>query len=451
MDHDESTYLIIGRDLALGKQLYVDVTDTKPIGIFLVYAAFYKLFGYSIFITRLAVAVLVGITSYLLFISSLKLFNEKKSAIAAALIYLFYTATWTKYGVAPNTELYFNLTTITGFYFLLKNRNWSFVLSGLLFGIGFMIKYLVIFDCVFLFAFFLIREFDTAGWKIKKPGILKYLLAVIAFSIPFLATNAYFYFTGNYDAFKYITYELPARYGQTHDLIKYFIFLLDFLGRFLPVSLMVFYVLFSKSGIIKRWQLIMFFSWIFGIIIAMYLPGKIFGHYLIQLMLPFSLIAGMTFHPEIKKGKLLTVITGKKYGYYFLLAIFLIIQFLGISGKLTDKDKPRQVAEYLKNKMDKNEWVYLTDYKHIVYYLLERDSPTKYVHPSLLTNPDHARAFGIDGKKEIKEIIEKQPDWIVMYDFNKFVKGNIEEKYKQDTAFFDGLVEVYKLADQNSK
>ena len=38
LDHDESTYLIIGRDILNGKILYTDVTDTKPVGIFLFYA-----------------------------------------------------------------------------------------------------------------------------------------------------------------------------------------------------------------------------------------------------------------------------------------------------------------------------------------------------------------------------------------------------------------------------
>lgn len=37
LDHDESTYLIIGREILQGKELYTDVTDTKPAGIFLFY------------------------------------------------------------------------------------------------------------------------------------------------------------------------------------------------------------------------------------------------------------------------------------------------------------------------------------------------------------------------------------------------------------------------------
>jgi len=62
MDHDESTYLIIGRDILNGKNLYTDVTDTKPVGIFLFYAGLEYIFGSSIFLKRLAFALLVGIS-----------------------------------------------------------------------------------------------------------------------------------------------------------------------------------------------------------------------------------------------------------------------------------------------------------------------------------------------------------------------------------------------------
>ena len=42
---DQSTYLLIGRSLLEGKQLYRDLWDNKPPGIFFLYAGISKLFG----------------------------------------------------------------------------------------------------------------------------------------------------------------------------------------------------------------------------------------------------------------------------------------------------------------------------------------------------------------------------------------------------------------------
>ena len=106
LDHDESTYLIIGRDVLQGEDLYVDAIDSKPVGIFLIYAFFQLIFGYSILLKRLAVSILVGLTAYLLRNVSLKLFQEKRAAFAAGLIYLYYTSTWNSFGLSPNTELF---------------------------------------------------------------------------------------------------------------------------------------------------------------------------------------------------------------------------------------------------------------------------------------------------------------------------------------------------------
>src|SRR5690554_6361189 len=75
LDHDESTYLIIGRDILNGKELYTDVTDTKPVGIFLFYAALEYLFGGSIFLKRLVFSLVVGFTSFLVYKVSLKIFR----------------------------------------------------------------------------------------------------------------------------------------------------------------------------------------------------------------------------------------------------------------------------------------------------------------------------------------------------------------------------------------
>ncbi|NCB07857.1 MAG: hypothetical protein EOM73_06815, partial [Bacteroidia bacterium] len=90
LDHDESTYMIIGRDILNGKELYSDVTDTKPVGVFLFYAGLEFLFGSSIFMKRLVFSLVVGATAFLIFRISKKMFSQNRVALASGLIYIFY-------------------------------------------------------------------------------------------------------------------------------------------------------------------------------------------------------------------------------------------------------------------------------------------------------------------------------------------------------------------------
>lgn len=445
IDHDESTYLIIGRDIALGKHLYVDVTDTKPVGIFLIYAFFYKVFGYSIFLTRFVVSMVVALTSWFLYLVAQRLSFKKEVAFAAGLIYIFYTSVWSQFGISPNTEQFFNLTTAAGLLFLLKGSKWSYLVSGLIFGVGFIIKYLVLFDFLFLFGFFMARELYLAKWKIAETGIFKYLLAGVGFSVPFLLSNVYFYLIGDFEAFRYITYELPSKYGENPAGWGYIVMLLDFAGRFFPLTLMFFYGLFSKREISGRWQVGMFLAWISGILIAIYLPGKSFDHYTIQLMLPFSLVAALFFHPQMKKAKIVGWLAGEKVGPLLLVTIVVIVQASAIAGVVSEKDSPRKVASYLNQTMKPGDTLYLSNYKHIVYYLTKKECPTKYVHPTILTNPAHSKAFGVDGPGEIERIVGSKPTFIVIKKPYPYMEVLINGDYKVEKTFFDGIVIIYKI------
>ena len=190
LDHDESTYMIIGRDILNGKSLYTDVTDTKPVGIFLFYALLEFLFGDSIFLKRLVFAIIVGITAYLISGVSKKMFGNTRVAFASGLIYIIYTSTWTLHGRSPNTELLFNLTTISTLLLFLNPRKSNFFLGGLITGIGFIIKYLVLFDLAAFMLFFFIIDILNNRKVIRDISFwYRYVLAGTGFLIPFGLVN----------------------------------------------------------------------------------------------------------------------------------------------------------------------------------------------------------------------------------------------------------------------
>ena len=444
LDHDESTYLIIGRDLLQGKDLYVDSIDSKPVGIFLIYAFFQLIFGYSIFLKRLAVSLLIGLTAYLLRNVSLKLFQEKRVAFAAGIIYIYYTSTWNAFGISPNTELFFNFFTISSLLLFFNKSKLNYLAAGLLLGIGFIIKYLVLLDFIAIASFFFFYEMIQCKWKFNWKIFSPYVLAGISFTIPFLCMNLYFYLGDHFDAFSFITYELPGRYRQDSSVIKYGQLIFDFAFRFFPVSFLFFYVLFSKRTILKGWQKYFLIYWILAVLIAIYLPGKGFRHYSIQLMLPVSLLAAFAFHPHFIFDKFSHVVFTGKIGVMLLVLLIAVGQVSGIAGKFSNPDQPRMIAKYLQDKLDENDAIYVANDKQVLYYLLKKDCPTPYVHSTIFTKPEHAHAFNIDPLQEVKKVLDQHPKFIIVKQPFELVQDIIRNDYQIDRGFDDEKFLIYE-------
>ncbi len=442
LEHDESTYLVIGRDILQGEVLYTDVTDTKPVGIFLIYAFFQFISGYSIFYKRLLVAVITGASAYLLFKSSEKLFANRRVAIAGGFIYILYTSTWNYFGLSPNTELFFNFFTIAGLLLFLRKANLSYFLGGLLLGVGFIIKYLVLLDYVAIVSFFMVMEFLKSGEKLSFKFIAPYFLSGIGFSIPFILVNLYFFMNSNFTDFYFVTYKLPGRYSENAALWPYLKMLLDFTGRFLPFSIIFFYVMFSKSGFLKKWVKPFFIVWITGVLIAIYLPGKGFSHYTIQLMLPISMVSGLFFHPELQKTQFTRVLFEKRVGALFLILFVVAMQFVSIKTNFLAADYNQEVADYLKKGLSEKDIVYVSNYEQVIYYLLKKESPTKYVHSSILST-DLYKAYDIDNKSEIRRIIRGRPKYVLVWRKFGLVQDMIKNDYQLDKTFYNGQILVY--------
>ncbi len=430
LDHDESTYLLIGRDILNGKLLYTDVTDTKPVGIFLIYAALHWLFGYSIFLKRLAIACLVGLTAWLVHRASYKLFANQRAAFASGLIYLFYTSIWNYHGLSPNAELFFNLGTIACLLLCLYRTRLNLFLAGLVMGAGFMVKYLVLFDYVAFMLFFLVWDLKKEGFRWKT--LWTYMFSGIGMLIPFIATNLFFYFAGNYDDFAFITYKMPGLYKESPSVLRYLKMLGDLAGRFFPITFFFFYVFLARKTLLEKWQRHFFLFWFVAVLGAMYLPGKEFSHYTIQLMLPVSLVAGLFFHQNAALDRFSQRIFSGKTGLILLCTILVAIQVNGIVSVSTKADQYKEVAHYLKPKIQNNEKVFVSDYEQIVYYLLKLESPTPYVHSTILFSPLH-KAFAIDPQKEIKRIVDQKPKYVVARMNNTLFEEIIADQYQLDT------------------
>jgi len=447
IDHDESTYMVIANEMVNGKMLYADVIDIKPAGIFLIFGFIIKIFGNSIAAVRIFTILIISLTALFIYKAKERIFPEYRSSFASGIIYIIFISLWSFYGGSVNTEIFFNMFTVIALIFLLKNKHSiNFFLFGIFTGIGFIIKYVVIFDLAAFLLFFLIINV----FRHKEISLMKYIkqvfIVAVSFSIPFFLLNLFYYITGYYEEFLFITFIAPGRYVTDWELIRIGKFIGDFILRFSPILFLLVYVLTYKKTINESLKeiKILVLLWIFFDLIAILLPGNDFAHYFIQLMLPVSFLSGIFFMKDFKVPLFLKKIFRRPFSY-IIFAVFIIIVNISQKKDYYDKvDFPREVSDYLQKNMEDNETLYTSNYQHILYFLLDKEPPIKYVHRSLMTNPRHIKALRIDTEFEINKIIEKAPKYIVAEDSTIFPALNklLAAEYKQ-TKSFNKNIHVY--------
>jgi len=448
ISHDESTYMVIAREILEGKIYFVDLVDTKPVGIFLILAFVMKTFGYSVWILRLFTALIAGLTAFIIYRISLKAGGEERPAIASGVIYIFFLSVFTFFGVFINPEIFFLFFTALGLYvFISSQRRFRFFLTGLLLGIGFMIKYVVLFDLAAFLLFYFIRGIIKDRYKNIIPLTVNCAIACVAFILPFIATLLFYLKAGYINEFLYYTFEVTRRYPVESTFLQMLVFIGDFHFRFLPFIFLFYFSLFrSRSeSLDKHLPREFMLLWIFMVLVIVVLPGKPFGHYFIQMMLPYSIYAGFFFSKYIVRP-----VWAEKFLSSVYIKIFFILIVAGqiIMQKhdyFDKKDQPREVANYLSGVMKEEDRLFTADYHQILYYLLEKDVPLKYVHRSLLCTEHHREALEIDMPLEVQEIMEQDIEFITVEDTFCYKPFNdyLDNEYEM-IQFFEPDVKIYR-------
>jgi len=420
MDHDESTYLVIADALREGKVYLRDVIDTKPIGIFTLFAAFQILFGKSIIALRIITAIWIALTAWMLYLAHRELikdspgYQHNPAPVASGVIYVFIISIFTFYGVSPNTEHFFNLLTVTALFIILRYQGLPWMLlAGVLLGLGFMIKYVVLFDALAIGFFYLWRQ--VTAQKKWMYWFSRCALMAIGFFIPFICVWMYYRQLGMEETFMFFSFELSGRYiidAAWYDYIRY---VMDGLLRFLPVT--VWFIFCSWHWRTTGISLPLL-AWLWGIlvIIIILLPGKLFAHYFIQFMLPLSLLAGSFFDTRRSPGPALAWMRKPVIGYPILAVLIMINMAFQKSDYFDKVDHAAEAAQYLNTQLQPGDQLYTANAPQIIYLLTGTYSPTPYVHPSLIWDKNNSAALGIDRDDEWNKILAQHPRFILIKD-----------------------------------
>lgn len=418
LDHDESTYIIIA-DALLRDNVYLrDVFDTKPIGIFLLFGAWMSVFGKSILTIRLMTAITVGITAWLIGQIYQKMIPietaRKHNAVpfACGLIYIFFTSVFLHFGLSPNTELFTTFFAVLALFVVVsfKGYGWLF-LAGLALGLGCMIKYISAFDALaigILMVWQAVLNKKLWWWWFSRG-----VLMVIGFVIPLMLTWLYYRQLGMEETFLFFTFELSGRYFIDVVWWKNMVVILDFLGRFLPITIWFIYCSWHRQ---VTGNLLPSFVWIWSALAmaCILMPGKLFYHYFIQLMAPMSLLAGSFFDSRRTIPPALGWIRKPKIGYSVLGLLCVVVLFIQKKDFIDKPDPAAEMTLWLKANLNPGDKIYTGNSYQIVYFLTETQSPTLYVHSSLVWDEKNSQALGLNQIEEFKKILDQQPRYILL-------------------------------------
>lgn len=213
-ERDEGVYTYISDVIDRGGLPYKDAFDHKPPGVHYLYNVSFKVFGHEISSPRIMATIFVMLACLFSFALVYKITSNFFAGIFT-MAFLGLTSSSPAYtGFNTNTEIFTVPFFIGGMLFLLDEEPSlpRYFLSGLLFGIGFVIKQPVLTIAVAAFACSAIRF-------LKTPRKLSVIFSVFALasSIPFLLFMLYFAYKGAFYDFLtgYFTYNFSYIAGPT--------------------------------------------------------------------------------------------------------------------------------------------------------------------------------------------------------------------------------------------
>ncbi|MBK8297630.1 MAG: hypothetical protein IPK91_10210 [Saprospiraceae bacterium] len=409
IDHDESTYLIIARDLSQGSIYLKDVIDTKPIGIFWIYQLLEFLSFGSIGMTRFVASVWIGITAFFIFKFIIKSTQNVNASWFGSISYILIVSIFKNWGVSPNTEIYFNLFTLAAIYLTLFNKTKHIeIISGLLLGFAFITKYVALSEAGVIGSFLIIQA--SLQNNLNRQLLFKLLKLLVGFIVPICLMLTYFYNYKLLDQFFYFNFDVLSRYPSDITISNSLIFIGDFCGRYFI------WILLAIAGLLqlkKRSDLlsILFYIWILYDLIIIVLPGKGFSHYFIQLMIPISLLAGFG---SLELFKMQALIKNKRRIVSVCLILIPLIFYFQKQSYYNRKTDITELYTFLSKELKPGERIYTGNSAHILYYLLNLKSPSPYIHASLLWNPEHLEALQLNLNDEADRILESKPRYILI-------------------------------------
>ncbi len=218
---DQATYCVIAQSLLQGKQLYRDLWDNKPPGIFYIYIPIVKIFGramWSVGVVDIACVLAVSLCTFLF---CRRYLGPQAAAVAA--VFYAYLHDRPGYINAAQPEVFLMILVFASFFLLApkeRGARWRSFAAGFSLALACWIKYnaVVFLPLVALVPYLKtsMRDADPLRLDLNVPWKVWGARAAVflgGFGAAVLGVLSYFHFTGAWPAMKQVQFEVLPRYG----------------------------------------------------------------------------------------------------------------------------------------------------------------------------------------------------------------------------------------------
>jgi hypothetical protein len=299
--------------MSRGEILYKDIWDHKPPGIYYIYL-FSSYFGDSqIFIYKL-INIFLGLgTLYFAFRIARNIFKKSLAQNVAVASVTFLLGSFYLEGNILNTENVFIFFSSLAVFFYLNWRRQKFAaartfLIALIFGIGFLFKFQILFDAFFLLILIILQNYRQSNNSnsflfSQTKLILIYIFGII---LPIGIFSLFYFVSGNFYYLWEALILYNLKYSDALIINSYSQILIGdipALKTIFSILITLFLCILFLTKKISR-KSIFIILWTIFSFLAVKSTGKPYAHYLLQMVIPISLSLAFIINYLQSKGKI---------------------------------------------------------------------------------------------------------------------------------------------------
>ncbi len=387
LDWDESLYFIMAQQWRAGHLPYTMVWDNKPIGIYVIFAAFQALIP-GVAAIRVATALCVALLAATAFRITSILTRERAAGwVAGGLLVI---CSLSNDGLSANTELFMAACTALAVLAVVADAPaWA---AGLALGCGFMIKYVMAPEALLLLLLLYHRR-----------GPRDVAIALAAAAVPVLAAAGLYAASGHLPL--WWDCSVLSNFRRAGVKIRPGVLgaaLSTQAWRWGPLYLTAFIVAFGarRRGFTSNFSLL----WLLGALLGAASAKSFYDHYFLQALPALCVLAGIGWA---------RLPTGGAVRDVAMLALVTLPLHAGWQAlrEASGPDLPVEIAATLTAAHAQS--LYVFDSQPIIYALTGLPAPTRFVLPSELTGLTLPQVAGVQPVAEVRRILATQPQYIV--------------------------------------
>jgi hypothetical protein len=431
LERDEGEYAYAGQLMLEGVPPYQLAYNMKFPGIYAAYSVILAIFGQSAAGIHCGVLVLTAATTFLVYLLAARLLGGLAGAVAGTAYALLSTSP-SVLGISGHANHFVVFPALAGLLLLLqaleKGKRWLFVMSGMLFGLAFLMKQHGLFFLLFAALYLLLHELRSnrvnAGVLAIKEGCL--VLGALA---PLLLTIALLLMAGVFDKFWFWTFVYARTYISAVSFSEGFrVFWNTFPGVMGPS---VFLWCIAAVGPVLSFlhpRTRASADFVIGFILFSFFsvcPGFFFRPHYFLLLIPatalsIGLAVGSASQYFKRKAAIGAAIPILIFLLGFLYSLFRQSTFFFITNpeqacRETYGSEPFpesvNIAQYLRNNAPKNSRIAVLGSEPQIYFYSGLHSATGYIYTYGLME-EHKYALGMQ-KEMISEIEDARPEYMV--------------------------------------